>query len=35
MMEEGLPENLPLGVVDLDNSSTSRSLQRNLDAFKW
>lgn len=34
MMEEGLPENLPLGVVDLDNSSTSRSLQRNLDAFQ-
>lgn len=34
MMKEGLPENLPLGVVDLDNSSTSRSLQRNLDAFQ-
>lgn len=34
MMREGLPENLPLGVVDLDNSSTSRGLQRNLDAFQ-
>ena len=34
MMEEGLPENLPLGIVDLDNSTTSRSLQRNLDAFQ-
>lgn len=34
MMQEGLPEELPLGVVDLDNSSTSRSLQRNLDAFQ-
>ena len=34
MMEEGLPENLPLGIVDLDNSTTSRNLQRNLDAFQ-
>lgn len=34
MMQEGLPENLPLGVVDLDNSATSRSLQRNLNAFQ-
>lgn len=34
MMQEGLPENLPLGVVDMDNSSTSRSLQRNLSAFQ-
>lgn len=34
MMQEGLPESLPLGVVDLDNSATSRTLQRNLDAFQ-
>lgn len=34
MMQEGLPQNLPLGVVDMDNSSTSRSLQRNLSAFQ-
>lgn len=34
MMSEGLPQNLPLGVVDQDNSVTSRSLQRNLSAFQ-
>lgn len=34
LMGEGLPSNLPAGVVDLDNSSTSRSLLRNLDAFQ-
>ena len=33
-MGAGLPTNLPIGAVDLDNSSTSRSILRNLDAFE-
>ena len=34
LMQEGLPTNLPIAVVDMDNSSTSRSLTRQLDAFE-
>lgn len=34
LMESGLPKDLPIGAVDLDNSSTSRSILRNLDAFE-
>ena len=34
MLDEGLPTNLPVGVVDLDNTSTSRSLTRRLDGFQ-
>ncbi len=34
LMHEGLPENLPLGVVDEDHTVTSRNLVRNLDAFQ-
>lgn len=34
LMGSGLPTNLPVGVVDLDNSSTSRNIIRNLDAFQ-
>lgn len=34
MMKEGQPLEMPVGVVDLDNSSTSRSLIRTLDAFQ-
>lgn len=34
LMGEGLPEDMPIGVVDLDNSSTSRGLIRRLDAFQ-
>ena len=34
MLHEGLPQDLPIGVVDLDNSSTSRGLVRNLDAMQ-
>jgi ABC-2 type transport system permease protein len=34
MMDEGLPENMPVGIVDLDNTSTSRGLTRRLDAFQ-
>jgi ABC-2 type transport system permease protein len=33
LMKEGLPTNLPVAVVDLDNTSTSRALIRQLDAF--
>ena len=33
LMDTGLPKNLPAGVVDMDNSSTSRNIVRNLDAF--
>lgn len=34
LMHEGLPESLPLGVVDEDHTVTSRNLVRNLDAFQ-
>ena len=34
LMTEGLPEDMPIGIVDLDNSSTTRSLTRRLDAFQ-
>lgn len=34
MLDEGLPQDLPIGVVDLDDSSTSRALVRNLDALQ-
>ncbi|MBQ7419713.1 MAG: ABC transporter permease [Prevotella sp.] len=34
LMDEGLPTNMPVGVVDLDNTSTSRSLARRLDGFQ-
>ena len=34
LMDEGLPTNLPSGVVDLDNTSVTRNIIRNLDAFQ-
>ena len=34
LMDDGLPMELPVGVVDLDNTSTTRSLARRLDAFQ-
>ena len=34
LMDEGLPEDMPVGVVDLDNTSTSRSIIRRLDSFQ-
>ena len=34
MMHEGQPLEMPIGVVDLDNTTTSRSLVRRLDAFQ-
>ena len=34
LMDDGLPTEMPIGVVDLDNTSTSRSLIQRLDAFQ-
>ena len=34
LMDEGLPENMPVGIVDLDNTTTTRALVRRLDAFQ-
>ena len=34
LLNEGVPEELPVGVVDLDNTSTTRSLVRRLDSFQ-
>ena len=34
MMNEGQPQEMPVGVVDNDNSSTSRALIRKLDSFQ-
>lgn len=33
LMQDGLPDNLPIAVVDMDNTPTSRNLIRQLDAF--
>lgn len=34
LMREGLPQDLPMGLVDEDRTATSRSIARNLDAFQ-
>ena len=34
MMDDGLPTSMPVGVVDLDNTSTTRALTRRLDGFQ-
>lgn len=34
MMEEGQPQQMPVGVVDLDNTATTRAMVRKLDAFQ-
>lgn len=34
MMNSGVPQELPCGIVDLDNTSTTRSLIRRLDAME-
>ena len=34
LLDEGVPQEMPVGVVDLDNTSTSRALVRRLDAFQ-
>lgn len=34
LMDDGLPTQLPVGVVDLDNTTTTRALSRRLDGFQ-
>lgn len=34
LMHEGVPENMPVGIVDLDHSSTSRAIVQKLDAMQ-
>ena len=34
LMDDGLPQDMPVGVVDLDNTTTSRALVRRLDGFQ-
>ncbi len=34
LMNDGQPQEMPVGVVDMDNSTTSRALIRKLDAFQ-
>ena len=34
LMDDGLPTDMPVGLVDLDNTSTTRALTRRLDAFQ-
>ena len=34
LMHDGLPKEMPVGVVDLDNTATTRSLLRQMDAFQ-
>ncbi len=34
MMDQGIPEEMPVGVVDMDNTTTTRKLVRLLDAFQ-
>ena len=34
LLADGLPQDLPVGVVDLDNTSTTRALTRKLDGFQ-
>lgn len=34
LMDEGQPQDMPVGIVDLDQTSTTRALERRLDAFQ-
>ena len=34
MLDEGLPTSMPVGIVDLDNTSITRALERKLDGFQ-
>ncbi|MCR4919748.1 MAG: ABC transporter permease [Prevotella sp.] len=34
LMHDGLPKDMPVGVVDMDNTATTRSLLRQMDAFQ-
>ena len=34
LLDEGMPSNLPIAIVDQDHTTTSRNIVRNLDAFQ-
>jgi len=34
LVHSGLPQNLPIGLIDMDNTPTTRSIARNLNAFE-
>ena len=34
LMQSGVPTDMPVGVVDLDNTATTRAMIRKLDAFQ-
>ena len=34
LLDDGLPTSMPVGIVDLDNTSTTRALERKLDGFQ-
>ena len=34
MLDDGLPTSMPVGIVDSDNTSTTRALERKLDGFQ-
>ena len=34
MLDDGLPTSMPVGIVDIDNTSTTRALERKLDGFQ-
>ena len=34
LMDEGVPQKMPIGIVDIDNTSTTRSIVRRLDAMQ-
>ena len=34
LMDDGLPTEMPIGIVDVDNTTTTRALIRRLDAFQ-
>ena len=34
MLDDGLPTSMPVAIVDLDNTSTTRALERKLDGFQ-
>ncbi|MFA6831128.1 MAG: ABC transporter permease, partial [Bacteroidaceae bacterium] len=34
LVHSGLPQNLPIGLIDMDNTPTSRSIARNLNTFE-
>ena len=34
LMDDGLPQEMPIGIVDLDNSTVTRSIIRRLDGMQ-